>query len=295
MNSIKMEISFYKDKSESAEGCEVLRSAFQDKALENFWSGYLHTSINLVINSALANLLSSSKKKAKVFKKPQKLLDSFHLACTQERFPSKKTEAQKIRQFLKDPESEPLLNVFKQMDLNGKALKLIPEQINLFKSLRSLCLNGNELSSIPDLDLPNLTNLDISNNFLTSIPEFSKLAKLEHFDASKNRIGVSVVDFNLPNLIDCNLSENCIRLTPGFSKLTKLMDLNLSRNQLRGVNLQSRELQSLATLDVSHNKIVVFEAFEFPSLKCLLLNDNPIKELDKSKFANTKKLTIYLT
>ncbi|MEY3220823.1 MAG: hypothetical protein RIT27_2180 [Pseudomonadota bacterium] len=73
--------------------------------------------------------------------------------------------------------------------------------------------SNNLVGTIPDLNLPNLTKLSLSLNYLSgSIPNFTNLPKLQHLYLNYNQLSGSIpnfTSFNLGNLSDIKFNNNC--------------------------------------------------------------------------------------
>uniref|UniRef100_A0A2H8TLK4 Chaoptin n=1 Tax=Melanaphis sacchari TaxID=742174 RepID=A0A2H8TLK4_9HEMI len=114
--------------------------------------------------------------------------------------------------------------------------------LGLEQSLQHLGLKNISLTSIPELPLPSLINLDLSGNQISSVgPErASNLSSLRNLDLSHNElIGFPSIIMNLPELNNLNLSNNHI------------YDLNNST--------LNTGVQKLITLDLSYMPFLSFE------------------------------------
>ena len=69
-----------------------------------------------------------------------------------------------------------------------------------------LYLDHNQLTSVPNFNLPKLQILDLSSNQLTTVPNFN-LPNLQHLSISYNQL-TTVPDFNLPRLQTLYLRNN---------------------------------------------------------------------------------------
>lgn len=112
------------------------------------------------------------------------------------------------------------------LDLSGKRLRELPDNIGNVASLRILDLSNNQLQSLPDIcALTNMEWLDLSQNNLDELPDsVGCLTRLEWLD----------------------LADNYIRRIPtGCAQLDRLTSINL-----RGCPMKSRpaELESLPNL-----------------------------------------------
>ncbi|VHO02674.1 leucine-rich repeat domain-containing protein [Candidatus Rhabdochlamydia sp. T3358] len=162
----------------------------------------------------------------------------------------------------------------------------------------SLDLSNLQLSSLPDVFLPNLSGnarflnniqkLNLKGNNFTGIPESIKnLRSLEELSLEGNQIAVLPKEAleKLITLQVLNLKGNQITVLPEniFDNLKALLDLDLGNNQIREFpknifdNLELRSLSlkanELKALPESFNKLL-------PSLRMLNLKDNPISKDD---------------
>ena len=159
-------------------------------------------------------------------------------------------------------------------------------------SVKSIDLsNSNLKGSIPNLNLPNLQELNLYRNKLSgSIPEFN-LPNLQELNLYRNKLSGSIPEFNLPNLQELNLYRNKLSGSIPEFNLPNLQELNLSKNQLSG-DLSALDLPSLRRLNLINNQLSgAIPNFEHsPNLTLLYLynnklsgaipNFNHLKELD---------------
>ena len=99
---------------------------------------------------------------------------------------------------------------------------------NIFQR-KVLNLSQKGLKKVLAFDLPNLQDLFLYKNKLTSVPIFN-LPNLRHLDLHGNQL-VKVPDFNLPNLEILDLYNNQLTEVPAFH-LPKLQLLTLYSNSL---------------------------------------------------------------
>src|SRR3989304_2783083 len=66
------------------------------------------------------------------------------------------------------------------------------------KDLQTLYLNNNQLTTVPDFNLPNLQYLYLGSNQLTTVPDFN-LPRLQILSLGANQL-TTVPNFNLPRL-----------------------------------------------------------------------------------------------
>lgn len=118
--------------------------------------------------------------------------------------------------------------------------------------------NNNLKGNIPDLDLPFLEKLDISNNnILSSLPIFSKLQNLKHLNIENNRFHGELPALRNKSRMEVIKAENN-QLTgpvPDYNHLTELKVLNLSNNKLSGVLPSLSALTGMRDMNLSNNLI----------------------------------------
>ncbi|KAF9156350.1 hypothetical protein DFQ26_009394 [Actinomortierella ambigua] len=124
--------------------------------------------------------------------------------------------------------------------------------------LRELIAVGNRIKSVAALQqMDGLIRLDMSRNCLQRIDfKWSKLQRLEYFNASHNQIE------QLDNL----------------ESLTGLIHANLGHNSIEDISLV-HPLRRLRILNLTQNRLVQFDAKPFPNLKTLYLDDNRLETL----------------
>jgi adenylate cyclase len=144
------------------------------------------------------------------------------------------------------------------LKLSNNRLASLPSAFGLFKSLRSLHLASNYLTTFPQFicDLVTLVELDISFNSIKSFPlQIGQLSALERLNATNNRLTGS--------------------LPQTFSMLGSLKELDLRFNlELQNIDVVA-ELPRLETVVVSHNRVSGFQQ-SFQKLRALHLNSNPV-------------------
>jgi len=86
------------------------------------------------------------------------------------------------------------------------------------------------LIEIPELNLPNLKTLILSNDFLTSMPTLTLLPNLEELSLEDNRL-TEIPTLNHPNLKKLNLNNNNLTTIPNLN-LPNLQQLYLISNPL---------------------------------------------------------------
>ncbi|MEH0002952.1 MAG: leucine-rich repeat domain-containing protein [Holosporaceae bacterium] len=151
-------------------------------------------------------------------------------------------------------------------------------------NLRELDIRHNKVKKIPETigHLTKLTNIDADNNAITEIPSFlSNLPKLQFADFASNRLkNISKSSLNLPHLSFLNLADNQIGTLPDLSGLKNLQGLRLEHNKDIRFGPQSKPLDSLNFLDLSHCnlKTVPSVVGTFSKLRNFNLAGNPLLE-----------------
>ncbi|XP_041453469.1 protein artichoke-like [Lytechinus variegatus] len=133
--------------------------------------------------------------------------------------------------------------------LDDKTLICLPQ-------LRELRLDNNRISILSNLlTCPELTNLQLSENIIHTIENstFDSSPRLAILNLAKNEISDLRFLHSIYSLEELNLSHNRLRtINPlDFLTLTHLRTLDLSFNLFMEINTPN--LQSLQSLDISHN------------------------------------------
>ena len=159
------------------------------------------------------------------------------------------TKEKNYKDFIALLESEP--STIREVDLGNSGLTEIPKEILLFKNLKVLNLEENDLGMADFRILKHLTRLrtlNISVCNLTEIPSsvFS-LTNLEELDIYFNKINELPEElFTLTNLKGLQIGGNYLRsLSPNISKLTNLEWIEFSRTQIWKLPDQMTGLTSL--------------------------------------------------
>ncbi|KAK5168965.1 uncharacterized protein LTR77_006274 [Saxophila tyrrhenica] len=191
---------------------------------------------------------------------------------------------------------------------SNEAWKL-PQSLSLAAKLTMLDISNNRLEQLEHTEmdkLPGLVSIRLSNNLLTSVPQyFSKYHALRSLNLSSN----SLTEFpnalrELTALVDLDVSFNSISdlgdmgnlvnlerlwatnnklsgaFDETFSKLTNLKEIDARFNAITNIDVVS-QLPKLEALMLGHNSISQFEG-SFPKLKVLFLNHNPVTNFDLS-------------
>ena len=158
------------------------------------------------------------------------------------------------------------------------------------------------------LGMPSLLHLDLSGNFLRSIPpsELCHLTSLTRLDLSKNSFGslddLGITSSNcLPNLHYLDISENEITsVSSDVFKLIlpKLTDINISANFIRHLqetkSVHKQSKCNLKQVNLSNNQISGVPAAFFRNcgkhLSMLTLANNSLSSLDQTLFDGLSSL-----
>jgi len=153
------------------------------------------------------------------------------------------------------PESLRELTQLKTLNLDGNSLTSLPDWIDEFEQLRRLWVRHNELATLPRSlgTLLNLEFLDVRDNNLTSLPEWiGHFSHLEGLLASNNHIEALPDSLGgLTRLKFLLLEGNVLStMSPLIRNLRDLIDLRLSGNMIRFIPSWIGELTSLKILDI---------------------------------------------
>lgn len=151
-----------------------------------------------------------------------------------------------------------------------------------FRSLKSLTLEGNRITSIPSniRNLALLQKFDLKNNLIESLPtEISELRFLSEINLSRNKFtDLPKEIFSLQGLKAVNLESNLIRSISQFNSLPELKSLNLKSNKILEIPQSIINLNSLVSLDISYNQLERLPTGigQLHALETLNLNANPL-------------------
>jgi len=124
------------------------------------------------------------------------------------------------------------------IDVSGNSLESLDDVLNRFVTLRTIAAANNLITRV-SVALPNLKELDLSRNFLNSVPDLSRLGSIEKLLLSANEIKEGYDEFNfVPRLATLDLSQNKMNFTGGqfkefldtLSERTIISSLKLDEN-----------------------------------------------------------------
>lgn len=214
------------------------------------------------------------------------------------------------------------INTLFSLSLENGVLEEIPSAVSKLTKLQYLTLDNNNISrvlGIPDspvmsrLVLDNnmisdagqlsdhlryvadsLTDLQLTKNQLTSLPDLATMVKLESIDLSYNMISYIGTSKISPSLVYLNLGHNNLQSLDSFMRngfnLTTLTVAYNSILDILGVDIPA----SVQEMDISFNLLAELTDESFPAnsnLKTLTLDSNPIAKVSSKAFASLTKLT----
>lgn len=195
--------------------------------------------------------------------------------------------------FLKGINVEHLCDSIKRIDLTGNEIEVLPEALfdlprvqvlnlsfNKIKeippsisklTINTLFINGNPISSLPELPSTLMTLCASSCNF-TTIPESIKnIPRLSSLDLSNNQI-TALTEF--PNIYHLNLSLNSIEQLPPVPE--NMSSLDLSDNQIKAFEIRG-DFVMIQEINLSNNNLTMYQIAcdNLPVLNSLKISNNP--------------------
>eukprot|EP00833_Pecoramyces_ruminatium_P014079 jgi/Orpsp1_1/1188111/evm.model.d7180000062511.1 len=147
-------------------------------------------------------------------------------------------------------ENIPIFNKLKVLNLNIHT-PILPMNINLNCSIEKIYLRDNFITTFPSqlLKLPNLKELDLSNNNLNSIPYglINSLPNLKNLHLESNKITeLPSQIFNLKNLKYIGLEGNNIHEIPEtINTLNNIEEISLQNNKIEKFPFMFKYLPNL--------------------------------------------------
>lgn len=207
------------------------------------------------------------------------------------------------------------------LDLSGKNLKAIPENIGRLKNLKKLTLNRNPLETLPSEigllknltylaiydsslkelpaeigELSNLTYLAIYGSQITELPaEIGKLVQLKLLALDNNKLKKlppEIGSLKKLEMIFLNFND-LYELPVEIGQMTRMVEFKAPGNKFKKLPEEIQNLKEMVLLDVSSNRLNQLpEGFEnLSSLKYLFLRNNELISLpanmDKMKSLDT--------
>ena len=168
---------------------------------------------------------------------------------------------------------------------NNRLEELDNAEIQRLAGLVSLKLSNNKLTSVPQYfgQYHALRSLNLSSNSLTEFPNALRdMATLVDLDVSFNQISEFGDVGSLGNLERLWATNNKLSgaFDQSFSNLRNLREIDARFNAITNIDVVS-QLPNLEMLMLGHNSISQFEG-TFARLKVLFLNHNPVTNFDLS-------------
>jgi Leucine-rich repeat (LRR) protein len=141
-------------------------------------------------------------------------------------------------------------------------------------------MNGNKISEIGAIKVPNLLELHLNENKVEKI-EFEEHAKIEVLTLDDNRIADMAIIKNMPALKTLSVARNKLKIFNGLGGLGALVELSVAGNEIAALGEEDYPvIETLEKVDLSDNKIPNLEFIkkfeEQPKLVSLKVSGNPI-------------------
>jgi len=135
--------------------------------------------------------------------------------------------------------------------LNYNVIEKLGEWKNL-PVLKRVSVQGNKIKLLPDglCRLPELTDVNASQNEIINMPALGLFPKIQRLNLGMNKITVLKTFEGHPTLQQFSLSRNEITALPEFYSLLKLPELDLSYNPITTVNLFIRAIRKDKELEI---------------------------------------------
>ncbi|KAJ9652811.1 hypothetical protein H2198_007941 [Neophaeococcomyces mojaviensis] len=173
------------------------------------------------------------------------------------------------------------------LDLRDNQLDKLPAGLSELQNLQKLLLGGNRISSVPFTSIPtqSLLELDLSRNLLTGTfvtpSDMTSLQKLQVLDLSNNTLDcVCSESIELPSLQTLVVHNNRLKSLPDLTPCVELTTLTVSDNALNALPVGFCSLRRLRNADLSGNDIKSLESelMEMESLTAFNIAGNPLRE-----------------
>jgi len=142
--------------------------------------------------------------------------------------------------------------------LHRNKIESIPEEIDDLSKLKFMDVSFNKLTSLPSsFTLSSLHTLNLSNNLLEELPDFSKLvglsiAFIDHNNLTSLPSGIET----LTNISEVHAASNKISTFPeNIKNMVNIKHLDLTENMIKEVNCDLSECRKLKTFDLKNNPL----------------------------------------
>lgn len=167
-------------------------------------------------------------------------------------------------------------------------LKSWDSEEGYFPHLVDLDVSGNQLSSLPSLQLKALRTASLARNEIVSTQEFKGHERLEVLDLSDNKLASFSGIANLPVLTKLDVSNNLLTSINGLSGVPLLEVLNLESNKFETLAGPWQELGALKSLNLSGNQLAESKTLEVlrssAKLRELQVKGNPFLDESESEW-----------
>lgn len=206
----------------------------------------------------------------------------------------------------------------KRLDLSKLKLTILPDEIDIFKTIQHLSLSANQFKDFPNIyTLRKLQKLKLKENQLSCLPQeirlltslselsldfnkftefpsvISNLTHLKRLWMDKNQIS-NIQELRMINLQDFSLKENSLSQFGSIVNWELLQALFLDGNNISEIPPGIGNLKQLKKLQLDKNKIskIAEEIGELKNLEELKLRENLIVQLP-NRIGELQKLTSF--
>ena len=180
-----------------------------------------------------------------------------------------------------------------KLDLKGKELDGVCEDLGHYKHLRQANLSGNHFTEVNILDsLPYLLKLELGSNRLTSLDVFNNphtFQYLQSLDLAENQIQ-ALTPIQLPRLVHLNLKGNKISTAAEFKGHGTIRILELRKNKLASLH-GIGNMTALEELYLAENAITSLDGLHnLCALRKINLRKNTISNFEEEKLPDLEEL-----